>query len=195
MRSANGFVSPSTRIDRPCRRTCANCWIGLRRRMRGHAFNRPPAKVADETGCHSPKSPGSSKRADRADASARRPPSARKQLVADVARGGGQADAAGLAPGRLVDLFLVADLQAPRNLLGHEDRVAHSAAGPAIPGLHFLPKFHRPKLELRQLLADLAAQAAPLAFVVAPAAARKHPEPVVPAPDEKHATLSCRDEL
>src|SRR5215468_10279397 len=166
MRLANGFVSPLIGIDRPRLRTCANCWIGLRRKMPGHAFNGPPAKVADETGCRSRKSPSGSKCAAPL-ASARRPPSARKQLVADEARGGGQADAAGLAPGRLVDLLLVADLQAPRNLLGHEDRVAHPAAGPAVPGLHFLPEFHRSEPELRQFLADLAAQAAPLAFILA----------------------------
>src|SRR5262249_15616671 len=74
--------------------------------------------------------------------------SAREKLVADVARCRRQADAARLAPGGSVDLFLVADLQAAGNLLGHEDRIAHLTAGHAVLGLHFLPELDRTELEL-----------------------------------------------
>src|ERR1700752_5242368 len=121
--------------------------------------------------------------------------SARKQLVANVARCRRQADTARLAPGRPVDLFLVADLQAARNLLGDEDRVAHPAARLAIPGLHFLPELDRADLELGQFLTDLAAQATTLALIFTTATARKHPEPVVLAPDEEHASVLRRDEF
>src|SRR5262245_63400044 len=121
--------------------------------------------------------------------------SARKQLVANIARRRRQADTARLAPCRLVDLLLVADLQAARNPLGDEDGITHPAARLAVPGLHFLPKLDRADLELGQFLADLAAQAAPLALILATPAARKHPEPVVLAPDEEHASVLRRDEF
>src|SRR5262249_12752334 len=90
---------------------------------------------------------------------------ARKQLVADIARGRRQAEAPRLAPLGPVDFLLVTDLQGAGDLLGDEDRIVHPAARAMVLCRHLFPELDGPELELRQFLADLAAQTLPVALV------------------------------
>lgn len=116
-------------------------------------------------------------------------PSVWKESIADVARCWGQSDPSRLAPDRLVDLLLVADLQPAGDLLGQEDRIVHLAAGSAVPGFHLLPEFEWPEFELRQLFSDLSAKALPFTFTGTPSAPRKHPESIPPSSNKQHPPL------
>src|SRR5579864_2762584 len=111
----------------------------------------------------------------------------RKQLVPDVARGRGQADAARLAPGGAIDLVLVADEEITPGLLGDKDRIAHPAAVVPVLGLDLFPQPQPAELELGKLLLDLAAQARLVVLAVPPPAARKHPSPIAPPPHQEDA--------
>jgi acyl-CoA synthetase (AMP-forming)/AMP-acid ligase II len=57
-----------------------------------------------------------------------------EQFIADVARGGSQTNAAGLAPRRFVDLFLISDGEPARRIFRDENGVAHLATRPAVLG-------------------------------------------------------------
>src|SRR6185437_8188186 len=112
----------------------------------------------------------------------------RKEPVADVSRGRCQPDAAGLAPRRLVDLPLVTDLQGACCLAGDEDRIAHLAPGLAVSLFDFLPQPEPTKSKLGQFFLDLATDALLVVFSGSLPAARKHPAPVAPSPDQKGAS-------
>ena len=113
----------------------------------------------------------------------------RKQLVADVARRRRQPQPSGLAPGGLVDLLLVSDLQLTGCLHRQENRVVHLPPGSAVFPLEFLPELQLAELEIWQLFPDLTAKALPLALTGTLSAAWKHPEPVAPSANQQYASL------
>jgi len=119
----------------------------------------------------------------------------REQLVANVTRGWGQANASRLTPCGLVDLFLITDSETTGRFVRDEYSIAHLPARSAVPGFDLFPEPQPSQLELRKLLSNFPPQAIFFGFAPSLATSRKHPQTVTSSSYQQYTPAFCCNEF
>jgi hypothetical protein len=91
--------------------------------------------------------------------------------------------------------FLSPILRVPVAVLTMKNCVAHCSAGAPIFSSHFFPKPNSAQSEFGEFLFDLSTKAILFGLATALSTTRKHPQPVVLAPNQQDFAALDRDQL